>query len=301
MKKQLFILFLIADVLLFLGLVGGVLFAIFGLEDIRTQLTYMQDTISIIQSDVGNLQSNIKTTLEEESSLIESYEVDIVGMNLEAGTYDVAVSVIPKEYTDATQTSIYFGSKEYLLTLNGYAYQGNMTLPLSESYDGNITFLFVNGDKKTTEVLRDYVGITTGLKNVVIATMQEQPEYRNEKISLDTDIDVKIQGNDEYVFEQLHLLATINGEEVYTLDLFEGQMGAIDEFEIATSVEFDQEMVLDDTVRVFIQGVTQQGYTFEYELYKATVSLSEEEKEILIAENVSYIIIDDNNERLELE
>ena len=73
---------------------------------IATQITYLQDTASIIQTDVGTMQSDIEETLQEENSILESCSIEVVDTDFEAGTYQVAITAIPKEYTDKTKMSV---------------------------------------------------------------------------------------------------------------------------------------------------------------------------------------------------
>ena len=80
------------------------------LSEVKTQLAYIQDTNSIIQNEVTNMESNIEATLEAESSMLENYSIEVTGYDFAAGTYDVAISILPKEYTDTTQAVIYFGT-----------------------------------------------------------------------------------------------------------------------------------------------------------------------------------------------
>ena len=71
------------------------------LEELGNQLMYLQDTNSILNEEIFSLQTNIEAALEEEASLIENYTVEVIGMNFEKGTYQVKVSVVPKEYSDS--------------------------------------------------------------------------------------------------------------------------------------------------------------------------------------------------------
>lgn len=292
-----------ANIFLFAGLICGILFATLGMAGLRTQLMYMQDTVSIIQTDIGNLQSNIKKTLEKEASLIEDYRIEVVSTDFAAGTYDVRVSVIPKEYTDATKTSIFFGAQEYVLPLNGFEYQGMITLPLDVSYDGNITFLFINDDKKSTEVLRDYVGYQTSLAKVVTAVLEENAKYDKEQFSLDTNLKLSIQGEDDFVFESVALMIAYNEEEVYNESLLAEELGAVGQLELEVPIEFEQDMEAEDTVRVWIRAVTQQGYTFEYDIIQATASIDEENEDaevVIVPEETKPRIYDEQNVVLEL-
>ena len=61
----------IVVVVVLLVLLGFVAFMYLKLTELTNQLTYLQDSTNVILSDVGNLQSNIEKTLEEDASMIE--------------------------------------------------------------------------------------------------------------------------------------------------------------------------------------------------------------------------------------
>ena len=108
-KKILIVLILI------LLLVFGIL--MYGkVSELTNQLAYLQDTTNIILSDVGGMQSSIEKTLEEEASMVEDYSIEVKDMDFARHEYKVEVSVIPKEYTDNTTMSIYFGTTECPVT-----------------------------------------------------------------------------------------------------------------------------------------------------------------------------------------
>ena len=123
------------------------------LDEMTAQLLYLQDTTNVIQSNLGSMETNLEAAMEEEASLIEDYLIQVKDWDFSKGTYTVDIMILPKEYTDATQTSVYFGTKGYLLELQGYLYKGSVTLSMDSNYDGNVTVLFTNGNKNATEVL----------------------------------------------------------------------------------------------------------------------------------------------------
>ena len=110
------------------------------LSVLSNRISYLSDTADIILNDVSTLQSNIEATLEEESSLLESWSVDLLYTDFRTKTYTVDVTIIPKSYTDTTRAIIYFGTNEYELKLDGYSYKSKIVLPLGEKYDGNVTY-----------------------------------------------------------------------------------------------------------------------------------------------------------------
>lgn len=190
------------------------------LEELGNQLMYLQDTNSILNQEVLNLQTNIESALEEEASLIENYTVEVLGINLEKGTYDVKVSVVPKEYSNNTRTSVFFGVNEFPLTLNRYTFEGTMELSFADVYDGNITFLFSNGDKKNTEIAKNYVGIQTKLQELLYGSIETIPTYRNGKLVFNHAIKYSLNEYDGKPYESLELVFVADEKEVKVVDLF---------------------------------------------------------------------------------
>lgn len=193
------------------------------LNEVKTQLAYIQDTNSIIQNEVTNMESNIEATLEAESSMLEDCSIEVTGYDFVAGTYDVAISILPKEYTDTTQAVIYFGTQETYLTLNGLVYEGTATLPVGTGYDGNVTVLFMDGNKKTTEVLQGYKGFQSSVKGLVSGGIEQNPTYENGLLTFSTNVDYILEGASNYEFETFEFIVAAGGEELYYYDLMETQ------------------------------------------------------------------------------
>lgn len=193
------------------------------LSEVKTQLAYIQDTNSIIQNEVTNMESNIEATLEAESSMLENYSIEVTGYDFAAGTYDVAISILPKEYTDTTQAVIYFGTEQSNLALNGLVYEGTATLPVGTAYDGNVTVLFMDGNKKTTEVLQRYKGFQSSVEGLLGGEIEQNPTYENGMLALSTNMNYILEGNSNYEFETFEFIITAGGEELYYYDLLETQ------------------------------------------------------------------------------
>lgn len=198
-------------------IVGGFLYK--KLSELTNQLTYLQDSTSVILSDMGNLQSNIEKTLQEEASMVEDYSITVAGLDFANQKYKVDISVVPKEYTDKTEVSIFFGTSETPLKRGKYAFNGSVDLPLDKDFDGNIIFLLSNGRKKTTEVLNDYQGLDLNLDRVLAAKLDKAPTYRNGELKLDADCDIELEGYGLYTFASLELITMLDDKRIDTEDL----------------------------------------------------------------------------------
>jgi hypothetical protein len=271
------------------------------LSELNNQMAYLQDTNNVILSEVDNLQSNFEKTLAEENSMIESYDIEVTDMDFAAGTYDVDISVIPKEYTDSTKVSVYFGTAECLLSADGYTYTGTMTLPLNKTFDGNLTFLLANGKKKNTEVIRDYEGLYNYLDQVLTGSLKKEPSYKDGVVTLDTEYTYALDGAGIYEFESLDMVIELDGEEIGNIDLLAAAADAAvpesdEETEMASEAaqielpvsgadgtydcEFsydlkehlaeEEELPEEPAIRVYLSAVSTEGYRFECDLSGGT-------------------------------
>ena len=206
-------------IILLAALIAGAVLLNNRIKKLETQMSYTSDNTSVILSDVQTMQDDIKSTLEEEASLITDWDISLKSADFTDMTYTVSVSVVPKEYTEDTKTSVFFGTNEIPLELNGIKYTGEATLPLSEDYAGNVTFLFVDGNKRSTEVLDEFEGVTSVFKNVASGILANKPTFDNGSIKLGTDVDVAVMGNDYFDFNSVQLVVASSDTELKTYDI----------------------------------------------------------------------------------
>jgi hypothetical protein len=288
----------VITMILLLVLVVGMVLQQNQLRELTNQLSYLQDTDNIILSDVGGLQTNIQKTLEAEASMMENYSIDVTRMDFESKTYDVEITAIPKEYTDKTQMSVYFGTQECKLQADGYLYRGTFTLSFQQNYDGNVTFLLAEGKKKSTEVLTEFESLSNHLDEVLTGSIDQAPTCRDEVISLNAICNYQLDGIGQFEFEQLEMVAQLDDEEIWTEDLLlaqEKQNAADRGSEWVTTetqegtAQFVQEPVADSNgsilcefsydmeewqgtedyprLRIYLRAVSADGYRFEYDLF----------------------------------
>lgn len=227
MKKS-YIVLIALDVIVVAALGAATVFLHSRVERLSNTISYIQDNTDILVTDMSNLQSNIKATLEEEASKVEEWSVDVIDTDFDAKTYTVHVSVVPKEYTASTTVSVYFGANEYPLTLDGIKFVGDVVLPLNESYKGNLTFLFVDGDSRATEVRTDYEGIQEEFSGVVNGKMVTAPTITDGKLSFSTSNDINLNAG-KYGIQSFDLIVERSGYD-----------GGDNQDEAATAVEDDK-------------------------------------------------------------
>jgi hypothetical protein len=198
------------------------------MNELMSQLFYLQDSVAVLQSDMGTMETNIEAALEEESSLIEDFSVSLRDFDFEKGTYAVDITALPKEYTEATQLTVYFGTKGYNLELQGILFKGSATLSTKNNYDGNVTVLITNGEKRSTEVINNYKGFQTILAESIGGSIDGvEDRYRDGVWDFSGSVNYELDGQGSFEFESFHLIAEVGEDTVYDYDLIRETGGAI--------------------------------------------------------------------------
>ena len=310
MKKS-YIVLIALDVIVVAALGAATVFLHSRVERLSNTISYIQDNTDILVTDMSNLQSNIKATLEEEASKVEEWSVDVIDTDFDAKTYTVHVSVVPKEYTANTTVSVYFGANEYPLTLDGIKFVGDVVLPLNESYKGNLTFLFVDGDSRATEVRTDYEGIQEEFSGVVNGKMVTAPTITDGKLSFSTSNDINLNAG-KYGIQSFDLIVERSGydggdnqDEAAMADDNDSEdkedekktdeinIEECERIDLINALSIDRKSILDSgsqmtlagevelkkafdispncSIRVYLSVETSEGFTFEYDLYNGTI------------------------------
>ncbi|MDC7301200.1 hypothetical protein [Agathobacter ruminis] len=294
-----------------LSVIVGILGAALVLTDVElrklsAQMTYMQDTVSVINSNLDNLGTNITAQLEEETSLVEDYQIKLKSINFETKTYTVDVTIVPKEFTESTETSVYFGTKEYRMDKDGFTYHTTATLPINESYEGNVTVLFTDGTKRTTEIIKYYHGIDIKGHDYITCTGEtEQSISKEGLLSEKSNLNIKVDGAQLFSFEEISYVVSVNGTEVYTYNLLEEyekkqaaeadtdepeagpepetetqtedaefETEPVDTMEQQFALEYKLEKPLEDLDRVstMVRLKTTDGYIMTYDISNSTIT-----------------------------
>lgn len=321
LKKNIFNIIII---LMLAALIAGAVFAYEKIRQLETQLSYTTDNTAVILSNVETMKDDIKQTLQEEASLISDYSITLGSADFLNMTYTVNIDVAPKEYTESTEASVFFGTQEAKLELDGYKYIGTATLPMSNDYSGNVTFLFVDGSKRSTEVLSDFGGVVSLFDNVVSGVLASEPTFEDGNLSISSDVDVTVLNNSYFEFSEYELIVEVGESTTRTYDLL-ARMKTDGKFsdgsnDSTTDVgDSTETAVLTDTsdhsdglegmvkiddivpsasdanVRMYINVVSKQGYTFTYDLFEGTVNeLNDEFESVDNIDNGNYAVFDAN-------
>ena len=173
------------------------------------------------------------------------------------------------------------------MTLNRFSYEGIAELSVSNNYDGNVTFLFVNGDKKNTEIIKDYQSLQTKLEDLLYGAIPKIPQYKDGKISFSDEISYTLNAYENYGYETLELVLLLNDENAVVVNLLEdvskeGNAEDSDEIKetdskliygMSGSYDFTKSLEVEDGQRVCLRlrSKCENGYTLEYDLFSGVV------------------------------
>ncbi|SER97454.1 hypothetical protein [Lachnobacterium bovis] len=218
-KLNMSFLLIITNMVTIIAVVMQIVSTNYQLRLLNNQLSYMQDTNYTMQAQIENMQKSIKKTLEGEASLIAKYSIEPVSMDFQKGVYTLQVKVTPKEYTEYTDAIIFFGTQEYKLEYTKNCYEKNITLPLNEYYDGQVTFLFQSGTKKNTEVLNEYSCFLNIFKNALSGKIKKSPKVSNGFLEFEGDCSYALDGQKKYTFSTFELLVDVDNVNKFTIDM----------------------------------------------------------------------------------
>lgn len=294
-KTILAIIAIILNMIMIVGLAVFGYFTTISLDRINGRVLYLQDSISILQSDLSNMKDELRATMEQENSLLEEHSFELVDMNFEENTYTVNITIIPKDYTKSTEVSIFFGVNQYLLEQKEFFYTGTAVLPFDDSFAGNVTVLLMDGDKKNTEVLHDYDGYVNDFGEMLKATALATPTIKDGALTVKAPTRLEVNGKERFEFVQINMWATVNDQKVFGRDYLKYQEENVgvdsikDYSDAGDGLEFEKHNAIkdmtvadgsnmtfkakeNDVVRIYMEAVTSEGYVFTYDVFSGTVN-----------------------------
>ena len=115
-------------IILLAALIAGAVLLNNRIKKLETQMSYTSDNTSVILSDVQTMQDDIKSTLEEEASLITDWDISLKRCRFYR--YDIHSLCLggAKGVHRGYKNPVYFcGTNEIPLELNGIKYTGEAT------------------------------------------------------------------------------------------------------------------------------------------------------------------------------
>lgn len=194
-------------------------------QDIAYLKTQQSSIRSSVQTDIGNIYSQVQSMLEQEASLLSYGEWEYGAADVEDGTVEVICSVTPKEYSaEQTSATLYCGDNAYPMELKDGQYFSKFELSVYENSTVE-RVVFTEGDTTRTEELGwgispryDYLTRVYGILEYSVRNGKEV----DGKYVWDLDALIHISAErkvNPVEVKSMALVAELDGEEVDRMDI----------------------------------------------------------------------------------
>lgn len=208
------------------------IFCLVQIKDLEVKLQNMKSNtgtqISDILTNINNGYLYIEETLAKEASIVSKAEWEFGNIDIESGTVEVKVYVIPKEYQpDVTQAFFLCGEEEVSAEYNDGKYEVTMNVSLFE--DVSIpSVLFKENETIRSECLDWFFNPRNELLPFVYAYNGGSIRYGKSKenenmgtwtFSGDIEVEVAAKMIEDFKVEKVDVVRYIDGKEIERKDI----------------------------------------------------------------------------------
>ena len=197
-------------------------------QGLKDQIRQMENDISNrlyqVENSVNGITYNIETKLNEAAALLSSSEWRLGDVDVQNGTVEALLTVVPKEYQpDKTNATIICNSTEYPMILKDGSYCAEITIPLYEASQVESVGFETNGVIRT-EVLNWGINPRYDVLPVVYAHYaggaSGSRRNGNYELSFDGEMEVIVdQKEDAPPVQSVELVEMLNGKEIGRQDV----------------------------------------------------------------------------------
>ena len=208
-----------------IALAAASLFANYSLskeiENLRSAINHNQNNI---HNQINGIYQNVDEKLEKQASLLEKSDYEYGKVDVSAGTVELNVSVLPKEYSSATIAKIVCAGKDYPLEFANGSYNGTVTLSLYEEYAECLDIILTDGDTIRTETPEWYFSPVSLLGQLYVndGDISSGGTYEKDAYKADIRGTLEMQYHckkDIGSLKELRLVQEINGEEKMSIPI----------------------------------------------------------------------------------
>ena len=261
-------------------IVGFVQFKDFKTET-ENRLNSLSNQIQRVSDDIQSIYGNVDKMLEEEASLVTSFNYEYGKLDAEKRLVPVSVKITPKTLTDKTVLTLDFGSEKVELNRgDGGAFIADFNAPLFPDTDSEVVKLLIkDGNTTQTQELDWYVSslYEEFLPQFMAGFVFDHTTFSEEK-GLTVKGDVMFMGDieesDGKAFTDLKLVYMINDKIVDEQEIPETAFEtAVDDIDVYKTYPDAKE---GDIFTLRVEGVDEYGFIHRITL-KETVCISDED------------------------
>lgn len=125
-------------------------------NEVRNMNNFLSSQISNVNSSVHNISSNVSNIISREASILISYNYNYLGVNMDNGTVQVHIDIVPKEHKKTTTAKIFIDNVEHDMNFVNGSFVLDADIPLLD-----VTHIdkveIVDGDNIKSELLDWYI------------------------------------------------------------------------------------------------------------------------------------------------
>ncbi|MBQ1966537.1 MAG: hypothetical protein II356_01030 [Clostridia bacterium] len=241
----------------------------------------LSNQIQRVSDDIQSIYGNVDDMLEEEASLVTSFNYEYGKLDAENRLVPVSVKITPKTLTDKTVITLDFGSEKVQLKRgDGGEFTADFNAPLFPDTESEVVKLLIkDGNTTQTQELDWYISSlhSNYLPELMAGFTFDKTSFSEEK-GLTVDGDVFFMGDIEEsggtAFTDLKLVYMINDKIVDEQEIpetaFETAFDDIDVYKTYPDAK------AEDTFTLYIEGVDEYGLVHRITV-KEIVCISGEE------------------------
>ena len=244
----------------------------------------LSNHIQRVSDNIQEIYGNVDKMLEEEASLVTSFNYEYGKLDAENRLVPVSVKITPKILTDKTVLTLDFGSEKVELKRgDGGEFAADFNVPLFPDTDSEVVKLLIkDGNTTQTQELDWYISslYEEFLPQLMTGFVFDHTTFSEEK-GLTVKGDVMFMGDIEEsggnAFSDLKLVYIINDKIVETEEIpetiFESAVSDIDVYKTYPDAK------AEDTFTLYIEGVDEYGFMHRINLKETVCSSAESDAE----------------------
>ena len=241
----------------------------------------LSNHIQRVSDNIQEIYGNVDRMLEEEASLVTSFNYEYGKLDAENRLVPVSVKITPKTYSDRTTLTLDFGSEKVELNRGADGeFIADFNAPLFPDTESEVVKLLIkDGNTTQTQELEWYISslYEKFLPQLMAGFIFDHTKFTEEK-GLPVDGEVMFMGDIEEsggkAFTDLKLVYMLNDKIVEEVEIPEATFqSAVSDIDIYKTYP---DAKAEDIFTLYIEGVDEYGFVHRITL-KETVCISDED------------------------
>jgi hypothetical protein len=230
---------------------------------------YYQQIVSGINrnsNEISNIYSNINSILQNQGSLLDSYEIEFGdSLDKDSLTVPVKFTIVPKEYSEGLTVNIQLNDDSIMLNKKGTSFETTIDIDIFETFQPKVVISH-DGIQKT-ESIEEYYDLYNKFLLQLEGHYNGSIQYSNGKnIYKDGNIDLRVTNTNYTMPEKVSIVYDINGstlrEDEVDISEFSNESYATNF--ITTDIIDEVELSANEILTVYANIQDKYGINYKY-------------------------------------